>query len=61
MNKGDFVGGIQVESIFGGPRVMTLGGSEDNWICTWVENGQTMTKHFQPEQLQVATSTKSES
>lgn len=57
MNKGDFVGGMQVEPILGSPQVMTLGGSEDNWVCTWVENGQTMKKQFKPEQLQPATVT----
>ena len=55
MNKGDFVGGIQVLPILGSTQVMTLGGTEDDWICTWYENGQKMTQHFQPEQLQLAT------
>jgi len=55
MNKGDFVGGMQVQPVLGSAQVMTLGGSEDDWVCTWIENGQKMTKHFQPEQLQLAT------
>ena len=53
MNKGDFVGGMQVQQIGGGP-VMTLGGTPDDWICSWIENGKTMTKHFDPSMLEPA-------
>lgn len=53
MNKGDFVGSMQVQPL-GSDQIMTLGGTPDEWICTWVENGQTMTKRFQPEQLEPA-------
>ncbi len=51
MNKGDFVGGVEVRPLGGGP-VMTLGGDPDHWVCTWVSNGQVMTQTFQPEQLE---------
>jgi|GEM_PF-6587567 uncharacterized protein YodC (DUF2158 family) len=53
MNKGDFVGGMLVQQTSGGP-VMTLGGSEDNWICRWVDGAKAMTAHFKPEDLQPA-------
>jgi hypothetical protein len=59
MNKGDFVGGLQVEPILGAHQVMTLGGSKDDWICTWVEDGKTMTQHFQPDQLQIVSASRS--
>jgi hypothetical protein len=52
MNKGDFVGAALVQPL-GSDQIMTLGGTADDWICTWVENGQTMTGHFQPEELQL--------
>lgn len=53
MKKGDFVGGMEVQPL-GGGHVMILGGGPDNWVCTWVENGTTMTQAFQPEQLEPA-------
>ena len=36
----------------GGGQVMILGGDPNNWVCTWVHNGTTMTQTFQPEQLE---------
>ena len=51
MKKGDFVGGIEVQPL-GGGQVMILGGSPENWVCTWVEDGTTWTQSFQPEQLE---------
>jgi hypothetical protein len=56
MNKGDFVGGMSVRPL-GSTQVMTLGGTPDDWICTWVDNGQTVTKHFQPVELEPAGTT----
>jgi hypothetical protein len=53
MNKGDFVGGLLVVPTRS-RQVMTLGGTPDNWICTWVENGETMTQRFNPEDLEPA-------
>lgn len=50
MNKGDFVGGIQV-ILRGTDQVMTLGGTPDDWVCTFVKNGKSMSEHFQPEVL----------
>ncbi|MEO5625958.1 MAG: hypothetical protein ABIQ70_08120 [Dokdonella sp.] len=55
MNKGDFVGASLVQPL-GSDQVMTLGGTPDDWVCTWIENGQTMTRQFQPEELQLASS-----
>lgn len=51
MNKGDFVGGIEVREV-GSKRVMTLGGTADNWVCTWLENGLPVSARFKPEQLE---------
>lgn len=51
MKKGDFVGGMEVQPLGGGPT-MTLSGDPDNWVCTWEANGRTMVQTFQPEQLQ---------
>lgn len=50
MNKGDFVGSMLVQPV-GSGQVMTLGGTPDEWVCTWTENGQTVSKHFKPEEL----------
>ena len=50
MNKGDFVGNMLVRPI-GSNQVMTLGGTPDDWICTWTQNGVAMSKHFKPEDL----------
>jgi hypothetical protein len=51
MKKGDFVGGIPVQ-LLGGGQVMTLGGTPDDWVCTWTENGQARSEHFMPEELE---------
>ena len=53
MNKGDFVGSMLVQPL-GSSRVMTLGGTPDEWICTWNENGEEVSKRFQPEELVAA-------
>ena len=53
MKKGDFVVGMEVQPL-GGGQVMILGGDPNNWVCTWVHNGTTMTQTFQPEQLEPA-------
>lgn len=53
MNKGDFVGGIPVQPA-GGGQVMILGGTPDDWVCTWTEDGQVRSAHFLPEQLEHA-------
>jgi hypothetical protein len=53
MNKGDFVGGIPVQPM-GGGQIMTLGGTSEDWICTWMENGQSVSRHFKPEDLEPA-------
>ena len=51
MNKGDFIGGIPVQPV-GGGQVMILGGTPDDWICSWTENGVARSEHFQPEELE---------
>lgn len=55
MKRDEFVGGMEVQPLGGGP-VMVLGGDPDNWVCTWEANGTTWTQAFQPEQLQPASS-----
>ena len=52
MKKGDFVGGMEVQRVGGGP-IMILSGDPDNWVCTWDMDGKTMTQTFQPEQLKL--------
>ncbi|MEO7325484.1 MAG: hypothetical protein ABIW82_11710 [Dokdonella sp.] len=55
MNKGEFVTAALVQPLES-DQVMTLTGTPDDWVCTWVENGQPMTRHFQPEQLKLVSS-----
>jgi hypothetical protein len=51
MNKGEFVGGMLVRRI-GQEQVMTLGGTPDDWTCSWSESGQVRHAHFEPEELE---------
>ena len=51
MNKGEFVGGMLVRRI-GQAQVMTLGGTPDDWQCSWLENGLVKNAHFKPEDLE---------
>jgi uncharacterized protein YodC (DUF2158 family) len=51
MNKADFVSGIPVRSV-DGSQVMTLGGTANDWVCTWVENGERKMASFRPEDLE---------
>lgn len=53
MSKGEFVTGMFVQPL-GSNQVMSLGGTADAWVCTWTENGQEMSKSFQPEELMPA-------
>lgn len=55
MNKGEFVGGMLVRRI-GQTQVMTLGGTPDHWLCSWVQSGQVMNQQFKPEELEPAES-----
>ncbi|MEO5559406.1 MAG: hypothetical protein ABIO49_06335 [Dokdonella sp.] len=50
MNKGEFVTGMLVQPL-GSDQVMSLGGTAGEWTCSWTENGQEMSKGFQPEEL----------
>lgn len=59
MNKGDFVGAMLVQTI-GSDRVMTLEGTQDEWVCSWTENGKKMSKTFKPEELEPAATQNSE-
>jgi hypothetical protein len=51
MKKGDFVTERLVR-VVGEDRVMTLGGTPDNWVCTWQEAGEKRSAHYRPEQLE---------
>jgi len=53
MNKGDFLGGMLVVSKITG-QVMTLGGTADDWTCTYVENGRIVTVKVKPEDVDPA-------
>jgi len=50
MNRGDFIDGILVQLKSTG-QVMTLGGTEDDWICTTSDNGRVVRKHVQPDDV----------
>jgi hypothetical protein len=50
MNRGDFIDGILVRLKSTG-QVMTLGGTEDDWICTTSDNGRVVRKHVAPEDV----------
>ena len=51
MKKGDFVTEKLVR-VVGEDRVMTLGGTPDNWICTWQEAGEKRSASYRPEELE---------
>ena len=53
MNKGEFIGGMLVRRV-GETQVMTLGGTPDDWVCSWPQNGKVMSAHFKPEELEPA-------
>jgi len=50
MKKGDFVTEGLVRLV-DGDQVMTLGGTPDDWVCTWQEGDQKRSAHYRPEQL----------
>jgi hypothetical protein len=50
MNRGDFIDGILVRLKSTG-EVMTLGGTEDDWICTAADAGRVVRKHVQPDEV----------
>jgi hypothetical protein len=50
MNRGDFIDGILVRLKSTG-EVMTLGGTEDDWICTTADTGRVVRKHVQPDDV----------
>lgn len=51
MNKADFVTGTPVR-VLGTQQVMILGGTPDRWVCTWDENGQLVSRQFDPASLE---------
>lgn len=53
MNRGEFVTGMLVQPL-DSDQLMTLGGAPGEWTCSWTENGQAMSKSFQPEELVAA-------
>ena len=50
MNRGDFIDGILVRLKSTG-EVMTLGGTEDDWICSAADAGRMVRKHVQPDDV----------
>ena len=50
MNRGDFIDGILVRLKSTG-EVLTLGGTEDDWICTATDAGRVVRKHVQPDDV----------
>jgi len=56
MNRGDFSAGIEVRQKSDG-QIMLLGGTEDDWICTFTTNGKFMTLHVDPEDVDPVLST----
>lgn len=50
MNRGDFIDGILVRLKSTG-EVLTLGGTEDDWICTATDAGRVVRKRVQPEDV----------
>ena len=51
MKKGDFVTEKLVR-VAGEDRVMTLGGTPENWVCTWHEAGEKRSANYRPEELE---------
>lgn len=51
MHKGEFVTGMAVRPI-GSMHVMTLGGTPDEWICSWYDNDEHRAMRYMPEDLE---------
>lgn len=51
MHKGEFVAGMAVRPI-GSMHVMTLGGTADEWICSWYDNDEHRAMRYMPEDLE---------
>jgi hypothetical protein len=51
MHKGEFVSGMAVRPI-GSMHVMTLGGTPDEWICSWYDNDEHRAMRYMPEDLE---------
>lgn len=53
MHKGEFVAGMAVRPL-GSMHVMTLGGSVEEWICSWHDNDEHRAMRYMPEDLEPA-------
>ncbi|HEU4664546.1 MAG TPA: hypothetical protein VFS55_10985 [Dokdonella sp.] len=51
MHKGEFVAGMAVRPI-GSMHVMTLGGTAEEWICSWYDNDEHRAMRYMPEDLE---------
>ena len=51
MHKGEFVAGMAVRPV-GSMHVMTLGGTADEWICSWYDNDEHRAMRYMPEDLE---------
>ncbi len=51
MHKGEFVIGMAVRPV-GSMHVMTLGGTADEWICSWYDNDEHRAMRYMPEDLE---------
>ncbi|MBA8883759.1 hypothetical protein [Dokdonella fugitiva] len=51
MHKGEFVAGMAVRPV-GSMHVMTLGGTPDEWICSWYDNDEHRAMRYMPEDLE---------
>lgn len=51
MYKGEFVAGMAVRPV-GSMHVMTLGGTPDEWICSWYDNDEHRAMRYMPEDLE---------
>lgn len=51
MHKGEFVSGMAVRPI-GSLHVMKLGGTADEWICSWYDNDEHRAMRYMPEDLE---------
>lgn len=51
MHKGEFVAGMAVRPM-GSMHVMKLGGTAEEWICSWYDNDEHRAMRYMPEDLE---------
>jgi hypothetical protein len=51
MHKGEFVAGMAVRPV-GSMHVMTLGGTAEEWVCSWYDNDEHRAMRYMPEDLE---------